>query len=468
MSHPRYYGQRAIDKFLLVHLDGEKPGTFVDVGAHNGRRASNTLLLEQNGWRGVCIEPNPQSFAELMHERPLAKCVCAAAGDKVGLETFHVHRKGLNSTLDLEGSIDFRIKDGRKSGVDREEYTPIIAPMFPLEDILDNVGFDPPIGVLSIDTEGAEMRVLEGLDLNHWKPRIILIEAHSYADVRGLMKYFDRYNYKFARLVSPNAIICRTEEDARMLADGNQLPDLNELDDDKEIINSKYRNYWLKHNNRGYQKTIANKDMLHQNSKELVEILRGVPVTAGMKIFEIGCGCGRNLEYIRKAFQGVHLAGNDLIREQCFKHMEPGLRDVIDFHEGDTARMVDKPMEMDLLISSDHMMHLDPVAARYVMRGIMENWKPKWILIRESTKPRKKPTPVVHAHDYSALHEAYDVRVDTHPKVSGDFVLRLLERKNEAHDSAGGDAEVGAPRSVELDTGPLLQPRPRQQLPEEC
>lgn len=50
------YSQCAQDKFVYAILGGKKDGTFLDVGAHDGVKHSNTLGLEELGWRGLLID----------------------------------------------------------------------------------------------------------------------------------------------------------------------------------------------------------------------------------------------------------------------------------------------------------------------------------------------------------------------------------------------------------------------------
>lgn len=42
---------------------------FVDVGANDGITGSMTYNLEQNGWSGILIEPNPILIEELKNKR---------------------------------------------------------------------------------------------------------------------------------------------------------------------------------------------------------------------------------------------------------------------------------------------------------------------------------------------------------------------------------------------------------------
>lgn len=74
-----YHSQPATsqDKWLVEKLgleyDAVVPRYFVEVGAHNGVRHSNTLTLENHfGWTGLLVEPNPELFKVLKTNRP--KC----------------------------------------------------------------------------------------------------------------------------------------------------------------------------------------------------------------------------------------------------------------------------------------------------------------------------------------------------------------------------------------------------------
>eukprot|EP00980_Cylindrotheca_fusiformis_P005687 scaffold1186_cov80-Cylindrotheca_fusiformis.AAC.1 len=64
---------------------------FVDLAANDAIQLSNTLLLEEEGWQGLCVEPNPIYWYRLAHR----KCDIAAAfvGGKTDLEKVDVSLK---------------------------------------------------------------------------------------------------------------------------------------------------------------------------------------------------------------------------------------------------------------------------------------------------------------------------------------------------------------------------------------
>lgn len=62
------YSQSGQDDWVLSIIG--KKGYFVDMGAFDGVHYSNTLKLEEAGWKGLCIEANPKNFELLIWNRP--------------------------------------------------------------------------------------------------------------------------------------------------------------------------------------------------------------------------------------------------------------------------------------------------------------------------------------------------------------------------------------------------------------
>ena len=56
-----------------------KGGVYVEAGANDGIRQSNTLALKEAlGWSGILVEPSPKAFAALVRNQPGDNLVNAA------------------------------------------------------------------------------------------------------------------------------------------------------------------------------------------------------------------------------------------------------------------------------------------------------------------------------------------------------------------------------------------------------
>lgn len=137
-----------------VHSLHPEPGYFVDVGAHDGVTHSNTKALEQRGWKGLCIEPNHEAFATLMRNRQ-----CKA---------FPVLASASCGTLPFDG---VQVTEGGPATIAAPLTMLIEAAHAPLE-----------IDYLSIDVEGHELEVLDGMDFDRWQVGLITIEHNLYCD----------------------------------------------------------------------------------------------------------------------------------------------------------------------------------------------------------------------------------------------------------------------------------------------
>ena len=178
------------------------------------------------------------------------------------------------------------------------------------------------------------------------------------------------------------------------------------------------------------------KPKLHLNSKELVNLLEDNNVIAdNMKIFEIGAGPGRNLKYIWDKNNTIKLYMNDLWEESMHQAHEswPAARKLITFYELDTLSLFkgSPHTDIDLLISSDHLMHVDYESVKSILEIMRDVWKPKCILLREVKKECETPWKPRLYHDYDMLEEKYDVGVSTESKQDNCYFIKLYRRKND-------------------------------------
>ena len=55
------------DLTVLKFYNNKRDGYFIEIGASDGIKLSNTYLLEsQYGWKGICVEPIPNNYNKLV------------------------------------------------------------------------------------------------------------------------------------------------------------------------------------------------------------------------------------------------------------------------------------------------------------------------------------------------------------------------------------------------------------------
>jgi len=151
---------------VLQQFLPEKSGIYVDIGANHPKECSNTWRLYERGWRGLLIEPLPDTWGNLLLTRPEDYLCPVAASNTTGFSTLRVAR-----------SVSSMRPDWNIGDV---ESIPIQI------DTLKNIlSFYPQVDwtktdLCSIDVEGHEKEVLEGIDWKNFHPRVIVIEYRDY------------------------------------------------------------------------------------------------------------------------------------------------------------------------------------------------------------------------------------------------------------------------------------------------
>ncbi|GAB4165146.1 MAG: hypothetical protein Fur0032_01700 [Terrimicrobiaceae bacterium] len=160
----QYYSQAGQDLWVLRDVFGFLcNGYFVDIGAADGIELSNSYALEKRfGWRGLCIEADPESFSRLEKSRS-ARC--------------------LNVCLDAEpGEVAFKSGAGFFGGIvtgeaetagTRKVTTVTLRDVFARENVPDTIHY------LSLDVEGFEERVMQGFPFDTHKFLCATIERPS-------------------------------------------------------------------------------------------------------------------------------------------------------------------------------------------------------------------------------------------------------------------------------------------------
>ncbi len=155
----------------LEYFGGKTGGVYVDVGAHDGYTYSNTWGLAASGWQGLCFEPLPELAEKCRRQYtgcPKVTVLEAAIGAKNGVTPLYT---------DGNPTINRETVDKGPWGFTYDPGKVIQVPVMTLHKALlqERIPFD--FDVLSIDVEGAELEVLDGISFKKWRPRLVIVET---------------------------------------------------------------------------------------------------------------------------------------------------------------------------------------------------------------------------------------------------------------------------------------------------
>jgi len=188
------YSQEGEDMILRRMFEGQKTGFYVDVGAHHPKRFSNTYFFYKQGWRGINIDAMPGSMKLFNKVRPKDINLEKAISDKKQILTYYIFNEPALNGFSKELSEE---RDGKsnyfiKLTKDIETVT--------LDEILDNyLPKNQEIDFLSIDVEGHDFIVLKSINLEKYRPKVILIEilGSSLSEINNneISQYLKSYGY---------------------------------------------------------------------------------------------------------------------------------------------------------------------------------------------------------------------------------------------------------------------------------
>lgn len=180
-----------LDKRLEPFV-AKRGGVFVEAGANDGLRQSNTLYFEKYlNWSGLLVEPVPRLYQLCRANRP--KCVvehAALVSSTYESEFATVYDCGLMSVMEGAFGDEEKRESHLKRGASLQTELPppnrIDVPALPLSGVLDKHRVDR-VDFLSLDVEGYELNALEGVDFSRHRPRVILVESRGDGAVNDLL-----------------------------------------------------------------------------------------------------------------------------------------------------------------------------------------------------------------------------------------------------------------------------------------
>ena len=188
-----YSSQSGQDKFINSFIfKNIKNGFFVEIGAYDGVLGSNCLFFERYlGWDGIAVEPSPSQFNLLKNNRK-CRCINKAISNKKEVIEFvdviegKTQMSGINKDF-YSSTLEYLNKDQRtkfnKINIETSTFSEVLADTFHID-------------YLSIDVEGYEKDILESIDFNKYKVKVLSVENNKPKDI-NLNSILFKYGFMY-------------------------------------------------------------------------------------------------------------------------------------------------------------------------------------------------------------------------------------------------------------------------------
>tara|TARA_B100000900_G_C20484820_1_gene677020 strand:+ start:358 stop:1074 length:717 start_codon:yes stop_codon:yes gene_type:complete len=217
VNQKKYYSFSGVDIIIENIFKKNNKGIYLDVGCQHPIKNNNTYLLSKKGWTGINIDLDRDNIDLFNVARPKDDNINIAVSNKVGeTDLYFYHKKSPINTIEKKTS-DFqkaKVTDIRKVKTNT------------LNNIINNSKFkNKKINLLSVDVEGHELQVLEGIDFNFYKPDVIVVEfldlSAKKLEIKNLntenvfktelYKYLISKNYVLVNCIYSDLIFINTE-----------------------------------------------------------------------------------------------------------------------------------------------------------------------------------------------------------------------------------------------------------------
>jgi hypothetical protein len=188
-TEKKLYSQADEELIIRDFFQDRREGFFVDVGSADYKRNSTTYYLEKHlDWSGIAIDGIPEYKSDYAAHRPRTRFFNYIVTDHSGTIDEFYRVKGVP---DLSSTIKDRKWDGKLLPAET-----IRVPSITLNDLLKREGVEE-IDFMSMDIERGAPKALAAFDIDHYKPRLICIEAGAGEDYHRIIAgYFAEHDYE--------------------------------------------------------------------------------------------------------------------------------------------------------------------------------------------------------------------------------------------------------------------------------
>lgn len=181
------FSQKGEDLIIDQLLGYKKKGFYVDIGAYDPTRFSNTKRFYMRGWRGMNIDPNLMLIKKFERERIGDINLNIGISKKNDRVTFYEFFPSTLSTFSDKEAKKY-ISEGFKLTSKKKILVRALA------SILDKYCKSKNVDFLSVDTEGMDLEVLESNDWMRYRPHVICVENHG--NEKRILNFLKKHGYE--------------------------------------------------------------------------------------------------------------------------------------------------------------------------------------------------------------------------------------------------------------------------------
>lgn len=164
-------GEDLVLEQILGALHADKPD-YIDIGAWDPIKGSNTYLFYRRGGRGVLVEPNPAMCERLKRRKGDVIVNAGIAGtDSPPVADYYI--------IEGDGELNTFDKDQVQKITSTHQHSVkavVKMPLVSLNKVLED-NFKAAPALFSVDAEGMDLSILRTLDFQRWRPKVFCVEA---------------------------------------------------------------------------------------------------------------------------------------------------------------------------------------------------------------------------------------------------------------------------------------------------
>lgn len=195
------FSQRDEEKYILEYFK-DFTGSFLDLGAYDGKTFSNTHQLALNNWKGVCVEASPSlhsALSNLYKNNLNIKIVKKGVGVMNGVLPFY------DFNGDAIGSFD-RTHADKWARNTKTPYKIIDVEVISLDELLLEIGHD--FNFINIDVEGWSQVVLQHLPFEKLIGlKMICVEYDN--QLSNILQFMNKQGFTLLHKTSENILLVR-------------------------------------------------------------------------------------------------------------------------------------------------------------------------------------------------------------------------------------------------------------------